>query len=453
VTFWLGPAARILGLAFASMIIGLRFGALFGWLAMAIGFAAFHLYHLFQLISIRRWLCRADLSTGTESLPTVPGALGAWGDVFAALYRLHRAERASRDRLSESLDRLSRAAGALPDGIVLLDENMRIEWSNAAAAVHLGVDHQRDRGTLIQHLVRDPDFANYVAGGGESIVLHRPTGLARTLSLALIPFSESGKLLISRDVTAIERADTVRRDFIANVSHELRTPLTVIVGFLEGMVEDAAAGNATSPELQKHQLTMMYEQAQRMQRLVDDLLTLSRLDDSQPPAREEAIDVASMLATLLEEGRALSAGRHVIMLETSVDVGLRGSRDELRSAFANLVANAVRYTPSGGQIKLRWLSRDGEAIFAVEDNGIGIATVHIPRLTERFYRVDRGRSSSGGGTGLGLAIVKHVLIRHGGRLEITSTPGSGSCFRAILPSERVLADPPRSQPALADIRE
>jgi two-component system phosphate regulon sensor histidine kinase PhoR len=436
--FWVGPAARTFALAVASMLVAMRFGSVFGWIALALGFAVFHAYHLFQLLRIRRWLTRVDVSEGVDPLPVAPDGIGAWGDVFAAMYRLHRAERTGRDRLSASLDRLGKAAEALPDGIVLLDEQMRIEWSNAAASRHLGVDSRRDRGTVILHLVRDPDFVNYVIDGGDPIILRHPAGPVRTLSLALIPFSDNGRLLISRDVTAIERADTVRRDFIANVSHELRTPLTVIVGFLEGMVEEPAAANATSQDLRQHQLAMMYEQAQRMQRLVDDLLTLSRLDESQPPAREEAIDVPSMLATLVEEGRALSAGRHIIALETSTDAGLRGSRDELRSAFANLVANAVRYTPSGGHIKLGWLVRDSHAVFEVNDDGIGIAAEHIPRLTERFYRVERGRGSAGGSTGLGLAIVKHVLIRHGGRLEISSTPGNGSSFRAMLPRDRIL---------------
>jgi two-component system phosphate regulon sensor histidine kinase PhoR len=443
VEFWVGPIARILGLALVAAFFGVWFGTVVGWLALAVGFAGFHLYHLAQLIRIRRWLGRADLSDGSQQLPPIPDALGAWGEVFAALYRLHRAERAGRERLSASLDRLSRAAEALPDGIVLLDEDMRIDWSNVAATRHLGVDNRRDRGTPILQLVRDPDFARFVASGGEApIALQRPSGPVKTLSLALIPFAESGRLLISRDVTAIERADTVRRDFIANVSHELRTPLTVIVGFLEGMVEEPVAANASARALQRHQLEMMYEQAQRMQRLVDDLLALSRLDESQPPGREDSIDMPALLTTLLDEGRALSAGRHEITLQRTADNWLRGSRDELRSAFANLVANAIRYTPHGGRIQLRWLLQDNRAVFEVEDNGIGIAAEHIPRLTERFYRVDRGRSSAAGGTGLGLAIVKHVMLRHGGRLEIRSTPGRGSCFQAILPGERVLAGQP-----------
>jgi two-component system phosphate regulon sensor histidine kinase PhoR len=444
VEYWFGPIARILGLALASTLVGLLTGAVFGWLSLALGFAAFHLYHLFQLIRIRRWLGRADVADRSGPLPVAPEAVGAWGDVFAALYRMHRAERAGLDRLSASLDRLSKAAEALPDGIVLLDEHMRIDWSNAAASRHLGVDYMRDRGTVIAHLVRDPGFADYVIDGGESIILRRPFGPVRTLSLALIPFADNGRLLISRDVTAIERADTVRRDFIANVSHELRTPLTVIVGFLEGMVEEPVA---VIPAAQRHQLEMMYEQAQRMQRLVNDLLTLSGLDESQPPGKEDAVNVTALLGTLLDEGRALSAGRHVISLESPADCWLRGSREELRSAFANLVANAIRYTPSGGHIALRWTNREGQAVFEVNDSGIGIAAEHIPRLTERFYRVDRGRSSTGGSTGLGLAIVKHVLLRHGGRLEIVSTPGTGSCFRAILPGERVLAAQPLAAPA------
>jgi two-component system phosphate regulon sensor histidine kinase PhoR len=329
----------------------------------------------------------------------------------------------------------------LPDGIVLLDEQLRIEWCNPAASRHLGIDSVGDRGTPIVHLLREPEFADYVVDGGAPIILRPVSGPVRTMSLALIPFAESGRLLISRDITAIERADTVRRDFIANVSHELRTPLTVIVGFLESMVAEAAEDKSAEALLRHRQLAMMFDQAQRMQRLVDDLLTLSGLDEGQPPGREDAIDVPGLLAALVEEGRALSNERHTITLDCVAREGLRGSREELRSAFVNLLSNAIRYTPAGGNIQLSWSLRQDQAVFAVIDNGIGIAPEHIPRLTERFYRVDRGRSSSSGGTGLGLAIVKHVLLRHGARLDIASTSGRGSTFSAVFPRERILPAP------------
>ncbi len=437
--FWLGPLLRILALILGAVVAGALFGAAWGWALLALGFAALHAYHVVQLHRLRRWLGAAGDASDPGPIPAVPDAVGAWGEHIATLYRLRRAERAGRERLSASLERLSQAAEALPDGLVLLDEEQRIEWGNPAAARHLGIDSVRDRGTPIVHLVRTPGFAEYLAEGGPPVVLRPVGGPTKTLSLAAIPFADTGRLLISRDITAIERADTVRRDFIANVSHEMRTPLTVIVGFLEAMQAELEATDPASAR--GRQLALMYDQAQRMQRLVDDLLTLSRLDENQPPSREEAIDVPAMAEALLEEGRALSAGRHEIAVDVDAPAGLRGSAQEIRSAFANLVSNAVRYTPEGGHIRIRWSLRDGQPVFAVSDDGIGIAPEHIPRLTERFYRVDRGRSSDTGGTGLGLAIVKHVLLRHGARLEIESVPGRGSTFAAVFPAERVVSVP------------
>jgi two-component system phosphate regulon sensor histidine kinase PhoR len=438
VSFWLGPLLRILFLALAAAAVAASYGLVYGCALLAAGFAVSHGYHLFHLARLHRWLATGVSDDSATTVPPVPDAFGAWGENFAILFRLRRAERAGRDRLTASLERLSQAAEALPDGVVLLDDQLRIEWCNPAASRHLGIESARDRGTPVVHLVREPEFADYIVDGGPPIVLRPATGTARIMSLALIPFADSGRLLISRDITAIERANTVRRDFIANVSHELRTPLTVIVGFLESMVIEAAEDRSDEGVLRHRQLAMMFDQAQRMQHLVDDLLALSRLDEGQPPAREDAVDVPGLLAALVEEGRALSGGRHAIALECPALQGLRGSREELRSAFANLLTNAIRYTPDGGSIQLSWSLREGLPVFAVTDDGIGIAPEHIPRLTERFYRVDRGRSSATGGTGLGLAIVKHVLLRHGAQLEVQSTPGRGSTFSAVFPRDRVL---------------
>jgi two-component system phosphate regulon sensor histidine kinase PhoR len=438
VSFWLGPLLRIALLVAMAAAVGAWFGAVYGAASLAGGFALSHVYHLFQLGRLHRWLGTGETLAPDAAVPPVPDAFGAWGENFAVLFRLRRAERTGRERLTASLERLSQAAEALPDGVVLLDDQLRIEWCNRAASRHLGIDRDRDRGTPVVHLVREPEFADYIVDGGAPIVLRPAVAASRIISLALMPFAESGRLLISRDITAIERANTVRRDFIANVSHELRTPLTVIVGFLESMVADAEEDRSAEGPLRHRQLAMMFDQAQRMQHLVDDLLALSRLDEGQPPAREEEIDVPAMLDDLVEEGRAISAGRHELTLECRTRAGLRGSRDELRSAFANLMTNAIRYTPDGGHVRLSWEAGEGRPVFAVCDDGIGIAIEHIPRLTERFYRVDRGRSSASGGTGLGLAIVKHVLMRHGAALEIMSTPGRGSTFSAVFPRDRLL---------------
>ena len=249
----------------------------------------------------------------------------------------------------------------------------------------------------------------------------------------MVPFSKSKKLLIARDITDLERVDAMRRDFIANVSHELRTPLTVVGGFVESL-----ADNPKLPETDaRRYFNLMQENTRRMQRLLDDLLTLSRLE-SDHNLDEEQVNVPDLLRTLESEAQALSRGRHGITLTLESAAYLTGSLQEIHSALGNLVSNAVRYTPQGGTIDLSWRERDNEAVFAVRDSGMGIAPEHIPRLTERFYRVDHSRSRETGGTGLGLAIVKHVLTRHGARLEVQSIPGKGSTFSAIFPASRVI---------------
>lgn len=428
--FWIGPLLRLSTLALIALAVGSFIDATSGWALLVAGLASVYAFHLIQLARLTRWLDRTHQGRGVE----VPESIGEWGDAFAALYRLRRDEQIGRERLSDSLERLSQAAEALPDGVVLLDSLLRIEWCNSAATLYLGIDALRDRGVPVTHLVREPAFAAYLQGESkaEPVIVRSAAPPERTLSLALIPFAESGRLLIGRDITVLERADTMRRDFVANVSHELRTPLTVVVGFLEGMV----AGDAFEKADRVRQYALMYDQALRMDRLVKDLLTLSALDDSQAPSNEEVVDVPALLATLVDESRALSDGKHEITLDAGTG-NLRGSREELRSAFSNLITNALRYTPPGGHIEVRWMLRGGMPVFEVADNGIGIAPEHIQRLTERFYRVDKGRSSSTGGTGLGLAIVKHIMIRHQAKLEIESTLGKGSRFRAVFPLARL----------------
>ncbi len=434
--FWAGPLLRILILVVTALAVGVFVDDATGWALLAAGLAAGYAHHLIQLGRLTRWLDR----TRWEKAVDVPQSSGEWDNAFAALYRMRREEQAGRERLSDSLERLSQAAEALPDGIVLLDTMMRIEWCNSMATRHLGIDAVRDRGMPITHLVREPAFAAYVkeAGNVDPVVLKNASPPVRTLSLSMIPFAESGRLLISRDITAIELADTVRRDFVANVSHELRTPLTVIVGFLEGL----AAGNVVDMPGLARQHALMHEQALRMERLVEDLLTLSRLENDTEPPREDAVDMPGLLESLREEASALSGGKHRVELGEVSAGSVRGSADELRSAFGNLASNAVRYTPEGGKLVFNWRIEDGCPVFSVEDNGIGIPPEHIPRLTERFYRVDNGRSTATGGTGLGLAIVKHVLARHQGWLTIRSEIGRGSVFSAHLPRQRLVATHP-----------
>lgn len=387
-----------------------------------------HWHHLGMLLT---WL-------RNPAPEAVPQGVGAWDDAFAALYRLLRQQHQSESKLSATLKDFQQAGEAMPDGLVILDEADRIEWCNPRAEQHFGIDRQRDSGQGITYLVRHPQFAANLQAQNysEPLTLKQWRGTDLTLSVQLIPYGDRQKLVISRDITELERVETVRRDFIANVSHELRTPLTVLCGFLETIAD---AGTRDNSELLRRSLPLMADQARRMQRLIEDLLTLSRLESAGNPLREERVQVPDLVRALYHDALALSAGRHRILLNVACDDGLAGAEDELRSAFSNLVSNAVRYTPDGGEVTISWQHDGEEAVFAVRDSGIGIEPHHVPRLTERFYRVDRSRSRETGGTGLGLAIVKHVLNRHQGRLEIVSAPGRGSTFRALFPAQRLLA--------------
>jgi len=328
--------------------------------------------------------------------------------------------------------RFRHAAQALPDGVLILDAELRIEWSNDRASVLLGIDARTDVGQPIANLVRAPIFVDYLGAGDFTDEIHVGGSQSTTLALKLIPYGQAQTLLLCRDVTQAARVETMRRDFVANVSHELRTPLTVLVGFLETVRE-----LKLDPQRVRDYVGMMREQAARMQRIIEDLLTLSVLESAPPPVAER-VHVAALLERLRADAEVLSAGRHVVATHGSPAVDLIGSEAELASAFGNLVSNAVRYTPVGGKISLVWREEPEGAAFAVEDSGPGIAEEHIPRLTERFYRVDRGRSRETGGTGLGLAIVKHAVARHQATLDIQSNPGAGSRFTVRFPASRTV---------------
>jgi len=394
---------------------------------LAAGLFAMVVAHYRHIALLRRWL-------RDPSLDNAPQGWGVWDLVFADLYRLLRRQRQSESRLTATLEDFRQAGAAMPDGMVILDVQDRIEWCNPMAESHFGLDRLRDSRQSITYLVRQPQFAEYLRARtySEPLVLRQSRGSDLILSVQLVPYGDRQKLVISRDVTDLERVETMRRDFIANVSHELRTPLTVVGGFLETIVDLKAADS----ELLRRSLPLMMDQTQRMRRLVEDLLTLSRLESSSNPPREEAVNVPNLARVLYHDALALSGGRHRIQLDIGSDAWLTASEDELRSAFSNLISNAVRYTPEGGEVTIAWQERGSEAVFSVRDTGIGIASQHVPRLTERFYRVDRSRSRETGGTGLGLAIVKHVLNRHQARLEITSEPGRGSTFNVVFAPER-----------------
>ena len=380
---------------------------------------------------------------GDASQPALTS--GLWGEIAERVRRLVKV----RERMtSDSQDRLNDFLGALqasPNGVLLLDDQGRIEWFNHTASQQFGLDARRDLQQYLGNLVRDPGFVAYLAGRDYSHELAMPgrdsTALRPvSLSIQLHPYGEGRLLLLSRDVTALQQAEAMRRDFVANVSHEIRTPLTVLSGFVETLQTLAL----TEPERERYLGTMAL-QAQRMQTLVKDLLTLSRLEGSPPPGLTDWVSMSSLMAELEREARELSAvltakaGRVLtLVFQSQHRCELSGSANELLSATSNLVSNAVRYTPPGGEVHVSlMILPDGAVDFSVRDTGPGIAPEHIPRLTERFYRVDRSRSRDTGGTGLGLAIVKHVAQRHGAELTIASTPGQGSRFGIIFPLERV----------------
>ena len=393
--------------------------------------AFFFLRQLWMVLRLIQW---AACPLGT---PT-PSASGAWGAVFDALHKRGRLASAEREQATQELDRFRRAAEALPDGVMILDGHRAIEWMNLHAEACLGLKGSVDTGSRITHLLREPEFLEYLDSPdhrGVPLELHTQRNPGRSLQIQAAPFAAGRTLLLVRDVTQLQKLATMRRDFVANVSHELKTPLTVTLGFVETALE---ALQDTPPQEIAHYLHTAAEQARRMQQLIDDLLTLSSLETDSPPPLEDPVDIAALLADIRQEVEALSAGRHRITLENQGPRGLLGSARELRSAFANLAVNAVRYTPDGGDIVLRWsLEGTSSGRFSVRDSGIGIAAQHLPRLTERFYRVDRGRSREAGGTGLGLAIVKHVLERHQATLQVESELGRGSRFSAVFPPHRI----------------
>jgi two-component system phosphate regulon sensor histidine kinase PhoR len=425
--FWVRFANLVL-IAVISGVLMTVFGAVAALTLYVIVLFLLVLHHSRNLKRLDQWL------HGEEA--ALPDSSGRWGDVFARLARLMRDQKQTNQNLNSALERLRRATSAMPEGVVILDEMDRIEWCNPVAEKHLCINAVLDTGQHITHLMRQTQFAEYLASRNykEPLVIKQPRQHELMLSLQFVPYGDKQKLLLSRDITKLERIQTMRRDFVANVSHELRTPLTVIGGFLETLSDD----NQPDPDTRRWALELMSEQTRRMQSLVEDLLTLSRLEDTENQVREEHVNIPEMLRTLYEEAKSLSAGHHYITLKLDTTAKLLGSLFDLRSAFINLISNAIRYTPDEGHIMLRWAVQDGQGVFSVQDTGIGIEPEHISRLTERFYRVDRGRSRETGGTGLGLAIVKHVLNGHQAKLEITSEPGKGSRFSAVFPATRLL---------------
>ncbi len=373
-----------------------------------------------------------------ESAP--PALPGLWGEVA---HRVQRVIHVRDEAIAEERARLEQFLSAIeasPNGVMLLDASEHITWISAAAADHFGLNQQRDLQQRVTNLVRQPAFVQYLAAGDYRDAVKCPSsrGAQAMLLIQVRGYGDGLKLVLSQDITERERADLMRRDFVANVSHEIRTPLTVLNGFIETL----GALPLTEVE-RKRVIALMAQQADRMQGLVSDLLTLAQIEGSPRPSADRWIKVDNLMERIETDGLALSRGRHPMSFTTDAQgkqCELAGIESEWLSAMGNLVSNAVRYTPEGAAIDVRWTKLpDGGAEFSVKDGGIGISPEHIPRLTERFYRVDGSRSRDTGGTGLGLSIVKHVVQRHGGELRITSEPGKGSTFTLTVPAARVRA--------------
>ena len=425
--FWIPVAVRFALVSIAGLVTGTLWGVHAGLVVALVVVFLLLVRQLFYMYRLSAWL------EDPEGMRLDDGG-GAWTEIFAKLYRLRREDQRNRAELAEWLSRFRQAMSQLPDGVVLMDDVLFLEWCNPIAEQHLGLSLATDKGMRVTNLIRSPEFIDYIILGRyeEPLTLSNDD---RKLIIRLIPFENRRHILVSHDVTDFERLDQMRRDFIANASHELRTPLTVINGFLEIATNQP---ELDVPTRTRH-MKLMVEQGQRMQHLVEDMLVLTRLESMDYPLREEVIDIRELLQNIEAEANALSGGRHQINLVVN-GPDLRGNTEELRSAIGNLVSNAVRYTPDGGQVEMKWFETEQGPCCTVSDTGIGISHEHLSRLTERFYRVDKSRSRETKGTGLGLAIVKHVLLRHDAHLQIQSDEGKGSRFTIQFPRSAMVLD-------------
>jgi two-component system, OmpR family, phosphate regulon sensor histidine kinase PhoR len=426
---WRGALARRLLLLLAGCgLVGLITGE-YAW-ALAIGLGSYLLWHLKQLLRLHTWLRERQ----PDDAP--PEGYGLWGEVFDNIYHLQRRDQRVRGRLQAVIDRVQESTAALRDAVIMLDAEGNLEWWNRAAEQLLGLKTPQDSGQSITNLVRHPRFKEYFAAGQyqEALELPSPVNDRQRLQLQITQYGNREHLMLVRDVTRLHQLEQMRKDFVANVSHELRTPLTVITGYLETLLDNVEDVN---PKWLRA-LQQMQQQGSRMQNLLNDLLLLAKLEATDYPSDNQPVAVDLLLLSIRNDAQALSGNRnHRISLEADHQVRLKGSEAELRSAFSNLVFNAVKYSPEESEIRIRWWADEQGGHFSVADSGIGIEAKHLPRLTERFYRVDSSRASNTGGTGLGLAIVKHVLLRHRARLDIVSVLGKGSTFTCHFPPQQL----------------
>ena len=422
---WTFALARLAGILLAGLCLGLLFPPLWLWVLFA---ACLYLgWQLLNLYRLDRWLrLRSQLDP--------PSIGGIWGDIIAQVVRLHRRKQYHKQRLVQIFRELRRSTAALPDGVIVLSNQHEILWFNRRAARLLGLRRPIDIGLRIDNLIRSPEFVRYLHGDDFAmpLVIRPPLETDLYLALQVVPYGAGQSLLLARDVTRQMRLEAMRKDFVANASHELRTPLTVISGYLDTLADDPGIDQAWAGPIRD-----MRTQAQRMNAIITDLLELSRLESTDGEAPRDPIDVPRMLERLHRDALAKGDRPHHVLLELECEDGLFGASHEIESAFTNLLVNGLKYTLSEGTVSMRWWSDEEGAYFSVIDTGIGIPAEHIPRLTERFYRVDAGRSRGEGGSGLGLAIVKHALQRHGGWLDVRSVEGKGSTFTCHFPAQRI----------------
>ena len=422
---WWFAAGRLLVTALVGVVLGWLFANV--WIGLGLALALHLGWQLTNLFRLEWWLRH-------RSFADPPDVGGVFGEIIAQIVRLHRRKRFHKQRFVQLMRQLQRSTAALPNGVVILNAQREIMWFNRMAARLLDLRRTADLGLRIENLLRSPQFARYLEIGdfASPIVIRTTTGDDCYLSLQMVPYGEGQQLLLVSDVSRQMRLEAMRKDFVANASHELRSPLTVISGYLETLSQDPALDR----DLQGP-VTEMRRQAERMTAIIRDLLELSRLEETDEMLGGEPIDIPPLLSMLRKDVIARPVHPRDIKIRIDSEAQLLGDEPEIHSAFSNLVDNAAKYTPAEGSIEMRWWV-DGEgAHFSVTDTGMGIPPEHIPRLTERFYRVDAGRSRTTGGSGLGLAIVKHVLQRHGAELEVQSTLGSGSRFVCHFPLVRV----------------
>ncbi len=425
---WQEEILRLIALILLSWLIG----ALAGYpiLAIGLGITAYASWHLWQALRLVRWFkSREELE--------VPEASGIWGEVFGSLYRHQQRNHKDRQQLAAMIDEFQASTAALPDGVIVIDPAGCIGWCNDSAQELLGLQLPQDLGQRVINLLRSPLFVEYFERGSyeDEVVVHSPENDELILSIRIVAYGEGQRLLLARDISRMHQMERIRRDFVANASHELRTPLTVISGYLDMMADESAEAKPLAPW--KAPLNEMSNQASRMGRIIEDLLKLARIEGPAAQRKEAIVDMPQLINIIQDEAQALSNGRHVLNIECDDDLMLLGYPVELQSVISNLVFNAIHYTPESGEIKVKWSSDSNGAHFTVADTGIGIEAKHIPRLTERFYRVDAGRSRETGGTGLGLSIVKHALEHHEGSLDIASEPNCGTTFSCHFPMARV----------------